>query len=130
MGSVHRRVFPEKPPKSGERGGFLGYRHVRMYGGSVQGAADERCEHGLSVMAYDYPAEKLSVYVSDDGGSDLTLFAFMEAAKFGSHWLPFCRRNKVVERSPEAYFGLNYPDSNKTKQIKVCKCGVSMSSRY
>ncbi|KAG5539503.1 hypothetical protein RHGRI_019898 [Rhododendron griersonianum] len=50
----------------------------------------------LSVMAYDYPAEKLSVYVSDDGGSALTLFAFVEAAKFGSHWLPFCRRNKVV----------------------------------
>ncbi|RVW43175.1 Cellulose synthase-like protein G2 [Vitis vinifera] len=35
----------------------------------------------LSVMAYDYPVEKLSVYVSDDGGSQLTLFAFMEAAR-------------------------------------------------
>ncbi|KAF7137451.1 hypothetical protein RHSIM_Rhsim07G0081100 [Rhododendron simsii] len=50
----------------------------------------------LSLMAYDYPAEKLSVYVSDDGGSALTLFAFVEAAKFGSHWSPFCRRNKEV----------------------------------
>ncbi|RVX04108.1 Cellulose synthase-like protein G3 [Vitis vinifera] len=35
----------------------------------------------LSVMAYDYQTEKLSVYVSDDGGSKLTLFAFMEAAR-------------------------------------------------
>ncbi|CAK9184308.1 unnamed protein product [Ilex paraguariensis] len=43
----------------------------------------------LSVMAYDYPTEKLSVYVSDDGGSELTLFALMEAAKFGKHWLPY-----------------------------------------
>lgn len=73
----------------------------------------------LSVMAYDYPAEKLSVYVSDDGGSALTLFAFMEAAKFGSHWLPFCRRNKVVERCPEAYFRSNYPQCTETKQMKV-----------
>ncbi|KAK1382327.1 Cellulose synthase-like protein G3 [Heracleum sosnowskyi] len=58
----------------------------------------------LSVMAYDYPTEKLSVYVSDDGGSQLTLFAFMEAAKFARHWLPFCRKHNIVERCPEAYF--------------------------
>ncbi|KAJ4952698.1 hypothetical protein NE237_029530 [Protea cynaroides] len=58
----------------------------------------------LSVMAYDYPVEKLSVYVSDDGGSELTLFAFMEAAKFASHWLPFCRENRIEERCPHAYF--------------------------
>ncbi|KAG5528788.1 hypothetical protein RHGRI_029449 [Rhododendron griersonianum] len=70
-------------------------------------------------MAYDYPAEKLSVYVSDDGGLALTVFAFVEAAKFGSHWLPFCRRNSVAERCPKAYFRSNYPRSNETKQIKV-----------
>ena len=74
----------------------------------------------LSVMAYDYPTEKLSVYVSDDGGSKLTLFAFMEAARFAAHWLPFCRKNKVVERSPEAYFRSNpsswFPEID---QIKV-----------
>ncbi|KAL6313231.1 hypothetical protein AAG906_018697 [Vitis piasezkii] len=57
----------------------------------------------LSVMAYDYPTEKLSVYVSDDGGSKLTLFAFMEAARFAAHWLPYCRKNKVVERCPKAH---------------------------
>ncbi|KAK8921597.1 Cellulose synthase-like protein G3 [Platanthera zijinensis] len=58
----------------------------------------------LSVMAFDYPADQLSVYVSDDGGSELTLFALMEAAKFARYWLPFCRDNAVMERSPEAYF--------------------------
>ncbi|KAK8921591.1 Cellulose synthase-like protein G3 [Platanthera zijinensis] len=58
----------------------------------------------LSAMAYDYPAELLSVYVSDDGGSELTLFALMEAAKFARYWLPFCRENGVMERSPEAFF--------------------------
>ncbi|KAG2240363.1 hypothetical protein Bca52824_090853 [Brassica carinata] len=58
----------------------------------------------LSVMAYDYPSDKISVYVSDDGGSSLTLFALMEAAKFSEHWLPFCKKNNVEDRSPEVYF--------------------------
>ena len=58
----------------------------------------------LSVMAYDYLPEKVSVYVSDDGGAQATLFAFMEAAKFARHWLPFCRDNQLVERCPQAYF--------------------------
>lgn len=49
----------------------------------------------LSVMAYDYPPEKLLVYVSDDGGSQMTLFAIMEAAKFATHWLPYCKRDKI-----------------------------------
>ncbi|KAK9994693.1 hypothetical protein SO802_024396 [Lithocarpus litseifolius] len=58
----------------------------------------------LSVMAYDYQTEKILVYVSDDGGSQLTLFACMEAAKFASHGLPFCRKMNIIDRSPEAYF--------------------------
>ncbi|EOA16068.1 hypothetical protein CARUB_v10004202mg [Capsella rubella] len=58
----------------------------------------------LSVMAYDYPSDKISVYVSDDGGSSLTLFALMEAAKFSKHWLPFCKHNNIQDRSPELYF--------------------------
>ncbi|KAL4283026.1 hypothetical protein GQ457_16G025940 [Hibiscus cannabinus] len=65
----------------------------------------------LSLMAYDYPADKISVYVSDDGGSALTLFAFMEAAKFASHWLPFCREHNIMERSPPVYFETNHPSS-------------------
>ncbi|KAK8921735.1 Cellulose synthase-like protein G3 [Platanthera zijinensis] len=58
----------------------------------------------LSAMAFDYPSDRLSVYVSDDGCSDLTLFSFMEAAKFARYWLPFCKKNSVMERSPEAFF--------------------------
>ncbi|XP_002264299.1 cellulose synthase-like protein G3 [Vitis vinifera] len=72
----------------------------------------------LSVMAYDYPIEKLSVYVSDDGGSQLTLFAFMEAARFATHWLPYCKINKIVERCPEAYFASNPSWFPETDQIK------------
>ncbi|XP_021902179.1 cellulose synthase-like protein E6 isoform X2 [Carica papaya] len=58
----------------------------------------------LSIMAYDYPAEKLSVYLSDDGGSYLTFYALLEASRFAKHWLPFCRKFGVEPRSPEAYF--------------------------
>ncbi|RVW87218.1 Cellulose synthase-like protein E6 [Vitis vinifera] len=58
----------------------------------------------LSVMAYDYPPEKLSVYLSDDGGSCLTFYALLEASQFSKVWLPFCKKFKVEPRCPEAYF--------------------------
>ena len=58
----------------------------------------------LSMMAYDYPPEKLSVYLSDDGGSVLTFYAMLEASRFSKHWLPFCKNFKIQPRSPEAYF--------------------------
>lgn len=58
----------------------------------------------LSVMAYEYPPEKLSVYLSDDAGSDLTFYALLEASHFSKHWIPFCKKFKVEPRSPAAYF--------------------------
>ncbi|KAM1039520.1 hypothetical protein EV2_029704 [Malus domestica] len=58
----------------------------------------------LSVMAYDYPPEKLSVYLSDDGGSEITYYALLEAAEFAKQWIPYCKRYKVEPRSPAAYF--------------------------
>ncbi|KAF5472625.1 hypothetical protein F2P56_009327 [Juglans regia] len=58
----------------------------------------------LSVMAFDYPPEKLNVYLSDDGGSDLTFYAMLEASRFSKIWLPFCKKFKVEPRSPDAYF--------------------------
>ncbi|KAM7525904.1 hypothetical protein LguiA_015806 [Lonicera macranthoides] len=73
----------------------------------------------LSALAFDYPTDKLAVYVSDDGGSDLTLFAFMEAAKFAKYWLPFCKKNGIVDRCPEAYFGGEPAKLPETDDIKV-----------
>uniref|UniRef100_A0ACD5YGY1 Uncharacterized protein n=1 Tax=Avena sativa TaxID=4498 RepID=A0ACD5YGY1_AVESA len=58
----------------------------------------------LSVMAYNYPTEKISVYLSDDGGSVLTFYALWEASLFAKHWLPFCKRYNIEPRSPAAYF--------------------------
>lgn len=73
----------------------------------------------LSVMAYDYPPQKLSIYVSDDGGSELTLFAFMEAAKFARLWLPFCRKYNVMETCPDVYFRSSYKECDEAEEIKV-----------
>lgn len=64
----------------------------------------------LSVMAYDYPPEKLAVYLSDDAGSELTFYALLEASRFAKHWLPFCKKFKVEPRSPAAYFSNAHRD--------------------
>ena len=58
----------------------------------------------LSLLALDYPAGKLSCYVSDDGCSPLTLFALREAAEFVKLWVPFCRKHRVSVRAPFVYF--------------------------
>ncbi|XP_059632397.1 cellulose synthase-like protein G1 [Cornus florida] len=58
----------------------------------------------LSAMALDYPSEKLAVYLSDDGGSSLTLNAARAACLFARSWLPFCRKYGIKTRCPEAYF--------------------------
>lgn len=58
----------------------------------------------LSVMAYNYPSEKLNVYLSDDGCSDITFYALLEASQFCKHWIPYCKKFKVEPRSPAAYF--------------------------
>ncbi|KAK9156358.1 hypothetical protein Sjap_003838 [Stephania japonica] len=58
----------------------------------------------LSVMAYNYPSEKLSVYLSDDGVSIFTFYALFEASIFAKHWIPFCNKFRVEPRSPVAYF--------------------------
>lgn len=66
----------------------------------------------LSVMSYDYPTEKFSVYLSDDAGSDLTFYALTEASHFSKHWIPFCKKFNVEPRSPAAYFSSISNDSH------------------
>ncbi|KAL4297147.1 hypothetical protein GQ457_12G000610 [Hibiscus cannabinus] len=73
----------------------------------------------LSLMAYDYPADKISIYVSDDGGSALTLFAFMEAAIFASHWLPFCKEHNIMERNPQVLFEAKHHHSSSPHFEKI-----------
>ncbi|XP_028117505.1 cellulose synthase-like protein G3 isoform X2 [Camellia sinensis] len=119
MNPVHRQVFPENLEKIMKENDFQALDIFICTADPYKEPPMSVVNTALSVMAYDYPTEKLSVYVSDDGGSAMTLFAFMEAAKFGSHWLPFCRRNKLVERCPDAYFRSNHHQSSEAEQIKM-----------
>ncbi|KAF3642120.1 hypothetical protein FXO38_21272 [Capsicum annuum] len=50
-----------------------------------------------------YPVEKLSCYVSDDGGALLTFEAMAETASFANIWVPFCRKHVIELRNPESY---------------------------
>ncbi|PHT94719.1 hypothetical protein T459_02601 [Capsicum annuum] len=79
----------------------------------------------LSVITYNYPTEKLSVYLLDDVGSELTFYALLEAFHFTKHWLPYCKKFNIELRSPAAYFASlsvsdqSDPDFSKIKsQIK------------
>ncbi|KAK4425537.1 Cellulose synthase-like protein G3 [Sesamum alatum] len=58
----------------------------------------------ISAMSLDYPPDKLAVYLSDDGGSYVTLYAVREAWKFARFWIPFCRKYELRIRCPESYF--------------------------
>ncbi|XP_071732144.1 cellulose synthase-like protein D3 isoform X2 [Rutidosis leptorrhynchoides] len=70
----------------------------------------------LSILAADYPVEKLACYVSDDGGALLTFEAMAEAASFANMWVPFCRKHDIEPRNPESYFNLKKdPYKNKVK---------------
>lgn len=72
-------------------------------------------------MSYDYPPDKLSVYLSDDAGSELTYYALMEASSFIKHWIPFCKKFNIQPRSPAAYFNSisHEPLNHNSASIKV-----------
>lgn len=58
----------------------------------------------IYAMALDYPPDKLHVYFSDDGGSPVTLHGIREARRFARWWVPFCRKYRITQPCPEAYF--------------------------
>lgn len=67
----------------------------------------------VSAMALDYPGGKLSVYLSDDAGSPLTLLAARKAYAFAARaWVPFCRRHSVQCPWPDRYFAGDDDDAD------------------
>ncbi|XWS47022.1 hypothetical protein CRYUN_Cryun14cG0117900 [Craigia yunnanensis] len=58
----------------------------------------------LSILSVDYPVEKVSCYVSDDGASMLLFDSLSETAEFARRWVPFCKKHNVEPRAPEFYF--------------------------
>lgn len=58
----------------------------------------------LSILAVDYPVDKVSCYVSDDGAAMLTFEALSETSEFARKWVPFCKKYAIEPRAPEWYF--------------------------
>ncbi|XP_072999949.1 cellulose synthase A catalytic subunit 5 [UDP-forming]-like [Typha latifolia] len=58
----------------------------------------------LSILAVDYPVEKVSCYVSDDGAAMLTFEALSETSEFARKWVPFCKKFNIEPCAPEWYF--------------------------
>ncbi|KAJ7964833.1 Cellulose synthase [Quillaja saponaria] len=58
----------------------------------------------LSILAVDYPIDKVSCYVSDDGAAMLTFEALSETSEFAKKWVPFCKKFNIEPRAPEWYF--------------------------
>ncbi|CAA6667327.1 unnamed protein product [Spirodela intermedia] len=58
----------------------------------------------LSILAVDYPVDKVSCYVSDDGAAMLTFEALAETSEFARKWVPFCKKYSIEPRAPEWYF--------------------------
>ncbi|KAJ9153269.1 hypothetical protein P3X46_026725 [Hevea brasiliensis] len=70
----------------------------------------------LSILAVDYPVEKVTCYISDDGGALLTFEAMAEACSFADLWVPFCRKHNIEPRNPDTYFSLRVdPTKNKSR---------------
>ncbi|XP_048634168.1 cellulose synthase-like protein B3 [Brassica napus] len=86
----------------------------------------------LSLLAVNYPANKLACYVSDDGCSPLTYFSLKEASKFAKIWVPFCKKYNVRVRAPFRYFLNPLPssrDSEFTKDWGLIKTEYEKLSR-
>lgn len=58
----------------------------------------------LSILSVDYPAEKVSCYVSDEGAARLTLETLSLTCDFARKWVPFCKKFQIEPPSPESYF--------------------------
>ncbi|KAL6856091.1 hypothetical protein ACP4OV_018893 [Aristida adscensionis] len=60
----------------------------------------------LSILAVDYPVDRLACYLSDDSGALILYEALVEVGKFAPLWVPFCRKYCIEPRAPESYFEL------------------------
>lgn len=98
---VSRTAFPERLPSDGE---LPSIDVLVCTADPDKEPTVEVMNTVISAMALDYPPEKLHVYISDDGGSPLTLHGMREAYDFARRWLPFCKRYGIKRRCPKAYF--------------------------
>ncbi|KAJ0759409.1 putative cellulose synthase (UDP-forming) [Helianthus annuus] len=61
----------------------------------------------LSLLAIEYPTNKLALYLSDDACSPLTYYSLVETTRFTKLWVPFCKKYNIQVRAPFRYFTSN-----------------------
>lgn len=89
----------------------------------------------LSILAVDYPVDKVSCYVSDDGAAMLTFEALSETSEFAKKWVPFCKKFAIEPRAPEWYFAqkIDYlkdkVQASFVKERRAMKVIISMAAK-
>ncbi len=58
----------------------------------------------LSIFGVDYPIDKMSCYLLDDGASMLTFDAIVEILEFARKWVPFCKKFNIEPCALKMYF--------------------------
>ncbi|KAI7745286.1 hypothetical protein M8C21_024467, partial [Ambrosia artemisiifolia] len=58
----------------------------------------------LSNLAVDYPFDKVSCYVSDDGAVMLSFESLSETSEFARKWVLFYKKYNIEPRAPELSF--------------------------
>ncbi|KAJ0778203.1 putative 1,4-beta-D-xylan synthase [Helianthus annuus] len=84
----------------------------------------------LSILAVEYPVEKLACYISDDGGALLNFEALAEACSFANLWVPFCRKHDIEPRNPDSYFSLKGDPTKNKKRADFIKDRRRMKREY
>ncbi|KAK1592739.1 hypothetical protein Q3G72_029545 [Acer saccharum] len=98
---ISRTVFPERLPKDDK---LPAIDVLICTADPYKEPTLEVMNTVLSAMALDYPPQKLNVYLSDDGGSSITLLGMRAVSKFARWWLPFCKSHGIKTICPDAYF--------------------------
>ncbi|KAH7661749.1 Cellulose synthase (UDP-forming) protein [Dioscorea alata] len=84
----------------------------------------------LSILAVDYPVDKVSCYVSDDGAAMLTFEALSETSEFARKWVPFCKKYSIEPRAPEWYFAQKIDYLKDKVQASFVKDRRAMKREY
>ncbi|KAJ8899197.1 hypothetical protein K2173_012373 [Erythroxylum novogranatense] len=84
----------------------------------------------LSILAVDYPVDKVSCYVSDDGAAMLTFEALAETAEFARKWVPFSKKYNIEPRAPEWYFAQKIDYLKDKMQTSFVKDRRAMKREY
>ena len=90
----------------------------------------------LSILAMDYPVDKVCCYLSDDGASVLSFESLVETADFARKWVPFCKKFAIEPHTPEFYFAQKFDylkdkvQPSFVKERRAIKVSTEMLSSY